>query len=93
MLHAIWWEVFHALWGQNKDLIYDKEKWVELQKQLEKVEQDMQTMSAQQLQEKYLMRLERHEPGIREMENRLQKFAATYGDFQRQMEEHGWIRL
>ena len=93
MLHAIWWEVFHALWGQNKGLVYDKEKWMELQKQLEKIEQDMQTMSAQQLQEKYLTRLEGHESATQKMENRLRRLAATNSDFQRKMEEWGWIRL
>ena len=57
MLHAIWWEVFHALWGQNQDLIYDKKKWIELQKQLEEVEQDMQTLSKPELLQKYLKQL------------------------------------
>ena len=56
MLHEIWWEVFHALWGQNKDLIYDEKKWMELQRQLEEVEQDMQTLSRPELLQKYLKR-------------------------------------
>ena len=57
MLRAIWWEVFHALWGKNKDLIYDKEKWMDLQRQLEEVELDMQILSKPELLQKYLKRL------------------------------------
>ena len=56
MLHAIWLEVFHALWGQNKDLIYDKKKWMELQRILDELEADLKILSTEALKAKYLVR-------------------------------------
>ena len=88
MLHAIWWEVFHMLWGQNKELIYDKKKWLKLQKQLEEVEQDIQTMSAQQLQEKYLMQFDKSGTGdAKNGELSLEIRHNIRRDFQRQMKK------
>jgi hypothetical protein len=36
-----WYSLFHELWGLNKDGIYDKKKWVELQFELESLDADI----------------------------------------------------
>ena len=54
MLRAVWQEIFHALWGNNIDLIYDKEKWLKLQTLLDGLEQDLKILSAEALKAKYL---------------------------------------
>jgi hypothetical protein len=32
------WEIFHHLWGQSKDKIYDKPRWNELREKLAAIE-------------------------------------------------------
>ena len=56
MLREIWQEVFHALWGNNAHLIYDKEKWMELQRILDELKADLKTLSTEALKTKYLVR-------------------------------------
>ena len=55
MLRGIWWEVFHALWGNNKDLIYDKQKWMEFQRLLDEIEQDINILPIKVVRKKYLI--------------------------------------
>ncbi len=54
MLRGMWWTVFHELWGVNKEGVYDKRKWMELQRQLEELEADLKILSTEALKEKYL---------------------------------------
>ena len=56
MLREIWQEVIHALLGNNVHLIYDKEKWMELQRILDELETDLKTLSTEALKAKYLVR-------------------------------------
>ena len=92
MLHTIG-QIFHELWGCNKDLVYDKKKWMELQRQLEELEQDIKNLSLQQLQEKYVTRLTRNDTARERMENDMQQFEAIYSDHIQQMEQSGYYRL
>lgn len=41
VIHSAWWSLFHELWGLNKDGVYDKSKWIKLQKMLEKLEREI----------------------------------------------------
>ena len=68
MLHTIG-QIFHELWGCNKDLVYDKKKWMELQRQLEELEQDIKNLSSQQLQEKYVTRVKYNDPAQKRMKD------------------------
>ena len=76
MLRAMWWEVFHSLWGKNKELVYDKEKWMELQRQLEELEADLQLLSMADLLQKYLGRKYEMEGQARQAGNDLEEFTA-----------------
>lgn len=41
MQHAIWWGLFHQIWGLSKDAAYDEQKWKYLQRRLESLEHDI----------------------------------------------------
>ena len=92
MLHTIG-QIFHDLWGCNKDLIYDKKKWIELQKQLEQLERDIKNLSPRQLQEKYVTRLKHNDPAQETMEDYIKQLDRMYSDDMQQMKQSGYYRL
>ncbi len=61
MLHATWWELFHHLWGNNKDNIYDKPSWLELQVYFEKLEHAIAQGSDENLKRIYIKNYDRRE--------------------------------
>ena len=60
------WPNFHELWGKSKDRVYDKQAWMDLQRQLETLEADtkelVRTVDAARELEKKVLALKRHFP-------------------------------
>ena len=54
--YAIYWVLFHELWGLNKNLMYNKQKWIELQRLLKELEHDIKSTTSGDLKERYLVR-------------------------------------